>query len=186
MKQLIELINFRTKNEEGDWRHFSSYHKDYSDGEKINVLYHEDVEGCIETALVTPSEYWIKLKDTPVILKDQKPFVLRLLKEVIGDNSDLVHLDTNYILSLDSICYYLLYNFEYIEATLHIETLTVTVQKKGCFGIRTNYEMPKVDYLRLVSLLLEEFKKEDIEDNNIHSSEEVVTVQDYKEILYVG
>lgn len=212
MKQLIELINFKTKNDEGSLRHISSYHKDYSERDEINVHYCEDVEGCIETVLVTPSEYWVKLKATPLILKGQTSFVLSHLKEVIGENSDLIHLDTEYALSLGNICYYLLYNFEVIEATLHIETLKVTVQKKDFSEKMVNYKIPKMDYLSLVALVIEKFKEEDIaEYTKLHctkcnhtyyaigqidrdsdkciyceSSDDVVIAQEYKVKFNVG
>lgn len=164
MKKLYELMNFDMDTCEGRLQHVSSYQKYYNDGEKKYVYYHEDYDGCIETALVTTSEYWTKLKANPLMLKNQRLFTLLELKEVIGENSDLVYLNTDYYLSQGNICYYLLYNFKYIKATLHIETLTVTVHKKNGFGKMVNCEIPKMDYLALVALVMEEFKEEPFEE----------------------
>jgi hypothetical protein len=212
MQKLYELINFNINTWEGRLQHVSSYHRSYSDVEENYVFYHEDFDGCVRTAKVTPSEYWTKLKANPLLLKDQGTYALFMLSEVIGENSDLIYLQTDYCLSLGNICYYLLYNFEYIKATLHIETLKVTVQKKDSFDKMFNYKIPKMDYLSLVALVMESFKQEELgEFTKLHctkcnhtyyalgqldrdsdiciyckSSDDVEIVQDYKVNLHVG
>lgn len=212
MTKLYELINFKIDSYEGSLQHVSSYQKGNSDGENKFVYYHEDNGRHIETELLTPSEYWTKLKANPLILKNQGKFTLFMLQEVIGENLDLVYLETDYCLSQGNICYYLLYNFEYIKATLHIETLKVTVQKKDIFEKMVNYKIPKMDYISLVALVMESFKKEPLEEfTKLHctkcnhtyfavgqldrdtdicfsckSSDAVVVLQDYKVISNVG
>lgn len=166
MKELIQLISdFRTRNEEGTWEHRSAYLLNYDNGSReVSIFCYEDVDGCVDSYLATPQEYFDKLCQHPFILSEISEYERNHLKLLVGDNAKIIHYDTDYALSVAKISFYCIYNFRKIEIELNIETMNIKV-----FDITKGYLkkqeliMPIEDLISATTLTRELFADESLE-----------------------
>ena len=170
MRELIELIKFKTNNDEGDWEHYSSYCTNYvNDRKEVSIYVCEIVDGCVENYLLTPNEYFEKLSSNPLILSEISYSEIKSLKELVGDNTQIVHCDTDYSLRTAKIAYYCFYNFRKIEVELDVITMNIKVFDitKG-FLSKEDFEMPFEDYMSAAALVRELFAEEDFDLQKCH------------------
>lgn len=163
MKNLIELISFKTKNERETFQHYSSYSINYVNTIKeVSIYVCEIIDGCVDNYLLTPEEYFEKLSSYPFILSEISEYEIKILKELVGDNTKIIHCDTDYSLGISKIVYYCFYNFRKIEIELDIETMNIKVFDitKGWLG-KKEFKMPIEDYMSAVVLVRGLFKDED-------------------------
>lgn len=166
MKELTQLIgDFRTRKDEGTWEHHSAYSVKYVNGSReVSIFCYENVDGCVESYLATPGEYFDMLCDHPFILSEISEYEMNHLKELVGENTKIIHYDTDYALSVAKISFYCIYNFRKIEIEMNVATMNIKVFDitKGHLK-KQEFTMPFEDFISATPLARELFAEEELE-----------------------